>query len=248
MSSKLELKNVSFSYGQYSVLKRVTLTAMPGEVVIIGGRSGQGKSTLLEICAGLLEPESGSVLWDEQDISSLSKYDMYDKRKRMGYVFQVHALISNHTVFDNIALPLRSSSKLTDSEIKRKVRAQMETLGITGIGKAFPEVLSAAQLKTVAVARALINKPKLLLLDEPLSGVDPFTAQSIIDVLHDKWEKERMTIVMISHSLNAWPEWRAKRLMLKNGALESAADHFKVVRDFELSSKDTKLWNKRIEL
>lgn len=230
MCSRLELQNVSFKYGSYAVLDRVSLTAKPGEVIIIGGRSGHGKSTLLELCAGLLSPVSGKVLWDGEDISHFSKYDLYDKRKAVGYVFQVHALISNHTVFENIALPLRCSSDLGDAEIRKRVKTQMEELGIRGIEKAFPEVLSAAQLKTVAIARALIKNPRLLLLDEPLSGVDPFTAQSIIDVLHDRWKKKRMTIVMISHALNAWPEWQAKRLMLKNGCIESAADHFKIVR------------------
>ncbi|MFP4012886.1 MAG: ABC transporter ATP-binding protein [Chitinispirillaceae bacterium] len=237
MCSRLELKEVSFRYGNYSVLEDVNLTAEPGEVIIFGGRSGQGKSTLLELCAGLLSPAKGSVLWDGKDIASFSKYDLYDKRREIGYVFQVHALISNHTVFENIALPLRCSSDLSDAEIRKCVEKQMEELGISGIDKAFPEVLSAAQLKTAAIARALIKNPKLLLLDEPLSGVDPFTAQSIIDVLHDKWKKERMTIVMISHALNAWPEWQAKRLMLKNGRIESASEHFRVFRGMVNSKK-----------
>ena len=121
MCSKLELKNVSFKYGNVPVLHEVNLQVMPGEVVVVGGRSGQGKSTLLEICAGLLKPLSGNVLWDDLDISSFSKYNMYHRRKSIGYVFQVHALISNHTVFDNVALPLRCNSDLSDSQIRKRV-------------------------------------------------------------------------------------------------------------------------------
>ncbi len=243
MCSKLELRDVSFRFGSFPVLKNVNLAVAPGDVAIVGGRSGCGKSTFLEICAALLTPQSGSVLWDDMDISQVSKYDLYHRRRSVGYVFQVHALISNHTVFDNIALPLRSSTDQSDSDIRNRVFEQMEELNISGIDKALPEVLSAAQLKAVALARALVKRPRLLLLDEPLSGVDPFTAQSIIDVLHNRWKRENMSIVMISHALNAWPEWNAKRLMLNNGLLETAADHFRVAKELVKPRKETGLWN-----
>ncbi|MDR0305532.1 MAG: ATP-binding cassette domain-containing protein [Chitinispirillales bacterium] len=215
---------MSFKHGKDTILDDVNLTVPPGGVVAFGGCSGQGKSALLEICAGLLKPDSGMVLWDGADISQWSKYLLYDKRKSLGYMFQVSALITNHSVFDNIALPLRCGSDLKEAQVKKKVTRMMEELEISGIAKAFPETLSAAQLKTAALARALINDPKLLLLDEPLSGVDPVTANNIIDVLYKKWEKEGMSIVMASHSLSAWPQWQSGRFMLYDGCFAHAQE------------------------
>jgi ABC-type transporter Mla maintaining outer membrane lipid asymmetry ATPase subunit MlaF len=212
----------------------------PGGVLLFGGRSGCGKSSLLEICAGLVRPSAGSVLWDGDVISDMSKYELYGKRKCLGYVFQVNALISNHSVFDNIALPLKCGASLSGAEIREKVKAQMDELEISGkIDKKFPEALSAAQLRSVALARALISSPKLLILDEPMSCVDPFTASMIINVLHKRWKRDGMTVIMAAHSINAWPEWDAGRYMLKDGRLEPAAAEgaFAKVRDIRYNQR-----------
>jgi ABC-type transporter Mla maintaining outer membrane lipid asymmetry ATPase subunit MlaF len=223
MSCKVELRDIYFKRGGNTVLDGVSLTVEPGGVAVLGGRGGQGKSALLEICAGLVKPSSGTVLWDGEDITSMPKYDLYNARKSIGYVFQVHALISNHTVFDNIALPLKCGANLSGGQVKEKVWAQMEELGIgREIEKKLPETLDAAQLKCVAVARALVNSPKLLILDEPLNGIDPFTADTIINVLYKKWKKDGMSVVMTAHSMSAWPELNAKYFMLTGGRLESA--------------------------
>jgi len=222
MSYKLELRDVSFNHKGNAVLNKVNLKAAPGDVISFGGSSGAGKSALLEICAGLLKPSSGSVLWDGEDICGWSKYELYDRRKTTGYMFQTSALISNHGVFDNIALPLRCGSDLKEAVIKDKVARVMEELSICGTEKAFPEALSAAQLKRAALARALINEPSLLLLDEPLSGVDPQAAQYIIDALYKEWQNRNMCIIMASHSLSAWPQWSSGRFVINNGSLEKA--------------------------
>jgi ABC-type transporter Mla maintaining outer membrane lipid asymmetry ATPase subunit MlaF len=227
MSCKIEIRGVSFRRGQNIILDGVDLAVEPGGVAIFGGRSGSGKSALIEICAGLLAPSAGSVLWDGEAVTGMPKYDLYARRKSVGYVFQVHALISNHTVLDNIALPLKCGADLGNKEITERVRSMMRELNISpDIERRFPEALSAAQLRSVALARALINDPKLLLLDEPFSGVDPFTVDSIIGALHKRWKKGGMSVIMAAHSLSAWPEWGAKRFMLKNGRLEPAGEAF----------------------
>ena len=223
MSCRVEFRGVSLRHGARVVLDGLSLTVEPGGVAIFGGRSGSGKSSLLEICAGLQSPTGGSVLWDGEEITGMSKYDLYSRRRSVGYVFQTHALISNHSVFDNIALPLRCGTDLSGEQVKRRVGALMDELGISReIDRKFPESLSAAQIGSVAVARALITGPKLLLLDEPFSGVDPVTANTIINVLQGKWKKGGMSIIMATHSLSAWPEWGAARYMLKGGRLEPA--------------------------
>jgi len=231
MSCNVELRGVSLRRGENIILDGIDLTVAPGGVVLFGGRSGAGKSALLEICAGLHKPSSGSVLWDGEDITAMSKYELYARRKSVGYVFQVHALIANHSVFDNIALPLRCGTDLSADRIREKVWAQMDELGISrSIEKKFPEALTAAELKSAAVARALINAPKLLMLDEPFSGVDPYTANTIVKVLHERWQRDRMSIIMASHSISAWPDWSAGRFMLKGGRLERAEESFAKVR------------------
>jgi ABC-type ATPase involved in cell division len=146
----------------------------------------------------------------------------------MGYVFQAHALISNHSAFDNIALPLRcGEADLGTAATGKRVRALMDELGISrDIERRFPEALSAAQLKCVAVARALITEPAFLILDEPFSGVDPVTANMIAGVLHGRWKRDGMSILMAAHSFGAWPEHGAQRFMLKGGRLEPAGEAF----------------------
>ena len=219
-------------HGENIILDKVNLAVAPGGVAVFGGRSGSGKSALLEICAGLLKPSGGSVLWDGDDITNMSKYELYARRKSVGYVFQVHALIANHSVFDNIALPLRCGTDLSGEQIRKRVWAQMEELGISrDIEKKFPETLSVAELKCAAVARALINSPKLLMLDEPLSGVDPYTAGMITNALHSRWKRDGMSVIMSSHSISAWPEWSAGRFQLKGGRLERADEAFAKARD-----------------
>jgi ABC-type transporter Mla maintaining outer membrane lipid asymmetry ATPase subunit MlaF len=233
MSFRLELRGVSFRHGENTILERVDLTVPPGGVAIFGGRSGCGKSTLLELCAGLIKPCGGAVLWDGDDITDASRYELYGRRRETGYVFQGHALIANHSAFDNIALPLKcGGADLSSEAIGARVRSLMRELDISiGVEKRFPEALSAAQLKLVAVARALIAEPRLLILDEPFSGIDPVTANLIAGVLHDKWKRGGMSILMAAHSLGAWPQHEAQRFMLKGGRLEPAHEAFAKVRN-----------------
>jgi len=238
MSCNVELRGISLRRGENVILDGVNLTVAPGGVVVFGGRSGAGKSTLLEICAGLLKPSSGAVLWDGCDITAMSKYELYARRKPTGYVFQVHALIANHSVFDNIALPLKCGANLTGEQRKKRVWAQMEELGISrDIEKKFPEALTVAEHKSVAIARALINAPRLLMLDEPLSGVDPYTANTIVKVLHERWKRDRMSIIMASHSMSAWPDWSAGRFTLRDGRLERADETFAQARDLRFNQR-----------
>jgi phospholipid/cholesterol/gamma-HCH transport system ATP-binding protein len=224
MSFRLELRKVSYRHGENTILDGADLTLPPGGAALFGGRSGCGKSTLLEICAGLIKPRGGAVLWEGDDITGMSRYELYGRRRSMGYVFQGHALISNHSAFDNIALPLKCGEADLGSEvIEKRVRSLMDELGIArAIEKRFPEALSAAQLKCVAVARALVSEPALLILDEPFSGIDPVTANMIADVLHGKWKRGGMSVLMAAHSSGAWPEHAAQRFILNDGRLEAA--------------------------
>ncbi len=233
MSVKLETRNLTFSFDRTPLIRGVSFTVEPGEVAIIAGRSGHGKSTLLELCSGLRTPRSGKVLWNNEDVEDFSRTALLRMRQSVGYVFQSHALISNHTVFDNIALPLRSRGGMSASFIEREVKRVIEELGIFGAENVYPEVLSSGQLKSVAVARALISKPEVLFLDEPLSGVDPVTAQGILNVLHSHWKKEGMSIILISHNLNVWPSKVKHKIVLDSGKICSAQNYPNIDREYK---------------
>jgi phospholipid/cholesterol/gamma-HCH transport system ATP-binding protein len=219
MPDKIELIDVSFGYGGRRLLNKVRLSLRKGEIVIIGGRSGQGMTTLLELCVGLLHPLGGRVLWDDTDLRSVTREELLGMRRSIGFMFQVPALISNFGVFDNLALPLRNRPGGQDSAAAGRVRAEMEKLGLYNIDNLYPEALSKGQVKMVTLARALVTDPELLFLDEPLSGVDPDTARVLSDCIQERWKEKGMGMMVISHDLRVWPHLPARRLVLDNGYL-----------------------------
>lgn len=222
MPSKIAMVDVVFSWETQPLLRKVNLSFSRGEVVIIGGKSGHGTSTLMELLVGLCKPQSGSVLWDGVDINRLSLGDLMALRRKIGYVFQSGALISNFTAFDNIALPLRNTGSMAESGIRAAVHAIMEELMLFNIDTRFPEALSEWQSRAVAVARALVTAPDMLFLDEPVGGVDQETGQGILNVIEKHWKERGMAIVMISHELSVWPQMEAQRLTLDSGKLFQA--------------------------
>jgi phospholipid/cholesterol/gamma-HCH transport system ATP-binding protein len=219
MPGKIEMKDVVFSWDAVPLLRKAEVTVDKGDVVIIGGKSGHGTSTLLELMVGLATPQSGRVLWDNDDIAVMSQSELMRRRRKIGYVFQSGALISNFTAFDNIALPLRNNGEMAEVEIKRAVRAIMEELMLFNIDTRFPEALTVWQCRAVAVARALVAVPDILFLDEPVGGIDQVTANGILNVIEKHWKEHGMAIVMVSHELSVWPHLAARRLTLDNGTL-----------------------------
>ncbi|MCU0609994.1 MAG: ATP-binding cassette domain-containing protein, partial [Chitinispirillaceae bacterium] len=151
MPDSIDIGDVVFSYGAAPVLRGVSLAVSRGEIVLIGGRSGHGTSTLLEIIVGLLRPQSGRVRWDGADLASMDNATLLKSRQSIGYVFQGNALISSFTVFDNIALPLRNMPGMKAEEVRARVRAGMETMALFNIDTKFPESLSSGQSKMVAI-------------------------------------------------------------------------------------------------
>jgi phospholipid/cholesterol/gamma-HCH transport system ATP-binding protein len=221
MLDRIDCETVSFSGDTaHPVLREVSLTVRRGEIVIISGRSGCGKSLLLELCAGLIVPTSGRVLWDGRDIAALSKEELFRARQSMGYLFQVHALISNFTVIDNLALPLRNRGGLDSAAIMKKVRAGMEDLMLSSaIDYRFPEALSSYERRAAALARALINDPVMLILDEPFSGLDPAAAERFCEVIERRWRERAMAVVMVSHDFPVLHHLQARRMVIEERKL-----------------------------
>lgn len=200
----LQLKNVSKSYIQSGeplhALNDVTLTISDGLIFGVIGLSGAGKSTLLRSIAGLEVIDSGNIYIDGVDINTLKGNDLRAFRRNVGVVFQGYNLLMQKNVFDNIAFPLRLVNTPKDV-VNRRVNELIELVGLKGKEKAYPANLSGGQKQRVAIARAIAAKPKVLLLDEVTSALDPLTTKQILELLKDINKKSGVTMVFITHEM-----------------------------------------------
>jgi D-methionine transport system ATP-binding protein len=200
---------VTFEVGRKELraVKRATLTIAAGEVFGIVGTSGAGKSTLLRTINLLQKPASGSVLIDGIDVSRFRGKVLRDLRSSIGMVFQHFNLMYTKTVFDNVAFPLRVLGA-KDAQVERRVPELLELVGLTDKAREYPARLSGGQKQRVGIARALANRPKILLCDEPTSALDLETTYAILDLLEDINRKLGITIVLISHERGR--SWRVQ--------------------------------------
>jgi phospholipid/cholesterol/gamma-HCH transport system ATP-binding protein len=224
MSEALRVENMRFSFSGEPLLAGVSLSVSAGGMLAIAGRSGCGKTTLLEICASLRQPREGTVFWDGVDLASLPRAEIMRRRQGIGYVFQKHALIHNFTVFDNIALPLRYHRHMADSDVRRVVHTGMEELGLRDVDKRFPNELSAAQSRCAAIARAVVMGPKLLFLDEPTAGVDPVTAEGIGRALVSMNAARGLTVVAACNNVDVLKVLSCPVAVLDSGTLRDYRD------------------------
>ena len=165
-----------------------------GEVVALIGGSGEGKSVLLKCMAGLLQPNRGKVYIDGRDITRLGREKLKKLRERFGFLFQSGALFGSMTVYENVAFPLREKTKLSEDEIRAKVLGELEQVGLGGAEEKYPSQLSGGMVKRAALARALVQAPEIMFFDEPTTGLDPLTANSIhelIDSCHKQVQLQR---------------------------------------------------------
>lgn len=219
MPDKICLKNINYIVHQKPLLKNISFSLSEGEQMIITGSSGAGKSTLLEICAGLIKPHGGHVYINGRDINRISQLGLIAIRQEMGFVFQQHALICNMDAFENIALPLRYHLLLSEKDIEKRVLQLLEKFTITHLKKERPEEFSLSEAKRVAIARSIIMNPKLLFLDQPLSGLDPIAAHSILNILEDLLKQKNLTMLISSHDIQLIKQLRCKISILEQGNL-----------------------------
>lgn len=199
------------------VLDKLDFSLAPGEFIAVMGDSGVGKSTLLNLIAGLDRADSGAVFIDGTDMSTLKDHAATRlRRQKLGFVFQAFHVLPHLTLSQNVALPLLLNRA---ANIHRQVEAMLEAVGLGGRGQHFPRQLSGGELQRVAIARALVHRPALILADEPTGNLDPDTAHSILNVLHAQIKAHQATAIMVTHSRAAAD--RADRvLILKQGGLE----------------------------
>ncbi|MCR5833795.1 MAG: methionine ABC transporter ATP-binding protein [Selenomonadaceae bacterium] len=204
--------------GKVHALKGIDLEIARGEIYGIIGLSGAGKSTLVR-CINMLErPTAGTVIVDGQDMTKLTESELRQARKSIGMIFQHFNLLSSATVYDNIAFPLKLSG-MNDTDIKKKVTPLLELTGLTDKAKQYPAQLSGGQKQRVGIARALANKPKILLCDEATSALDPQTTKSILDLIHTINETLSLTVVVITHEMQVIKDLCDKVAVISDGVI-----------------------------
>ena len=195
------LKNVSKELGTQMVLKEVNLSIFQGEVTTLIGKSGEGKSVLLKHIIGLMEPDSGQILFKGRPLSAMRKEERRTLKRKFSYMFQNNALFDSMTVFENIALPLREGTTLPEARIQTLARDKMKQLDLIGIDDKYPSQLSGGMKKRVALARALVTDPEIVLFDEPTTGLDPIRKNAVHSMISDYQKKFGFTGMVVSHEI-----------------------------------------------
>lgn len=221
------------SFGQHPVLQGVNLEIPEGKITTILGPSGQGKSVLLKHIIGLLRPDQGKVLVDGTDLLTLSPHELNEFRKRFGMLFQSAALFDSLTVGDNVAFPLREHTKLSDEKINDLVREKLAMVGLEAAVSKMPSELSGGMRKRVGLARAIALQPKIILYDEPTTGLDPLMTDSINQLIVDMQKKLKVTSVVISHDVLSTLQTTDFVAMINEGKIiaQGSPQEFRQVKD-----------------
>ncbi len=197
----IQLKDIHKRYGQNVVLDGVDLDIEAGQITTVIGKSGVGKSVLLKHIVGLVRPDSGRILFGGKELSGMKRDERRDLKRRIAYVFQTTALLDSISVFENIALPLKENLRLPRDEIREKVLNRMKQLDIAGIEDKYPSQLSGGMRKRVALARALVTDPEIVLFDEPTTGLDPVRRSAVHSMISNYQKKFGFTGVIVSHEI-----------------------------------------------
>lgn len=193
--------DVHMSFGERSVLRGLSCSFPRGKITVILGGSGSGKTTMLRLIGGLLQPQEGRILVAGRDISRLSERELYSVREKIGMMFQGGALLDSWTIYENLAFPLREHTKLSEAEIAREVHRVLEAVGMHDVDELLPGQLSGGMVRRASLARAIIRKPEILLCDEAFSGLDPISVKRIEALLRRVNRDLGVTMLISSHHI-----------------------------------------------
>ena len=220
----IQVQNISKSFKETRVLTDISIDFLPGKINFIIGRSGQGKSVLLKCMVGLLEPDSGSILYDGVDFLNMDDDQHKAIRQEVGMLFQGAALFDSMTVEENVMFPLTMYSNLTYSEKLQKVNECLERVNLVGKNSLYPAELSGGMKKRTGIARAIIMNPKFLFVDEPNSGLDPETSIVIDNLIRDITYDLGSTTIVVSHDMNSVMEIGDNINFISGGRVEWQGD------------------------
>ena len=222
-SSLVELKHVTFAYpgakGDRVILDDVTLTVPRGKVTALMGASGGGKTTVLRLIGGQQKANQGEVLFDGRDLGRLSQTELYAARRRMGMLFQFGALFTDLSVFDNVAFPLREHTSLTQELVRDIVLMKLNAVGLRGARDLMPSEISGGMARRVALARAIVLDPELIMYDEPFAGLDPISLGTAAQLIRQLNDTLGITSIVVSHDLEETFRIADKVIILANGGI-----------------------------
>ncbi len=213
----VRLRDVRMAFDDREVLRGLSCSFARGEISVILGGSGSGKTTILRVIGGLVRPQSGEISVAGHDISQLSEPEMYAVRQKLGMMFQGGALLDSLTVFDNLAFPLREHTRMREPEIAAEVHRQLGAVGLADVDDLLPGQLSGGMIKRAALARAIIMKPEILLVDEPFSGLDPVSVKRIEALLRRINRQLQITMLVSSHHIPSTMRMADQVLLLLDG-------------------------------
>jgi phospholipid/cholesterol/gamma-HCH transport system ATP-binding protein len=215
----VELRDVELQFDTKKVLDGVSLEVQPQDRLVIMGQSGSGKSTILRLILGLIQPTAGSVFFKQFEITRLKRRKLQQIRTQIGMVYQYSALLSSRSVRDNIALPLEELTKKSRAEIDRIVDEKLEMVGMLATRDLMPAELSGGMKKRISLARALVMEPELILFDEPSAGLDPVISSVIDELIINLTDQSKVTSVIVTHEMDSAFRIATRMAMLYRGKI-----------------------------
>ncbi len=215
----INILELSKSFNNHKVLDNLSLNIDTGSTCVVIGRSGCGKSVLLKHIVGILKPEQGKISVDDKEVGKLNEAELNTLRMKISMVFQGGALFDSMTVAENVGFGLIEHTKIGQKELLERVEESLSLVGLCGIGNLMPSELSGGMKKRVALARAICIKPKILLYDEPTTGVDPITADSINELIKSLHDKLKVTSVVVTHDMKSAYRIADKIAMMYHGRI-----------------------------
>jgi len=197
----VRIRDLKFAHGERVVFDGIDLDIMPGRVTAIMGPSGTGKTTLLKLIGGQLHPQSGSIRVYGEEVSTLNRKALYRLRRRMGMLFQSGALLTDITVFENVAYPMREHTRLPEPLVRDLVLMKLQAVGLRGAAGLMPNELSGGMARRVALARAIALDPMMVLYDEPFTGQDPISMGVLVKLIRELNDVLNLTSVVVSHDV-----------------------------------------------
>lgn len=226
----IEIKNLHKSFGEEQILKGIDFVFETGKTNLVIGQSGSGKSVLMKCMLGLFTPEKGTIEYDGNAYSNFTDEEKRSLRQEIGMLFQGGALFDSMTVEENVMFPLRMFTDKKKKDHLKRVNEVLERVNLEDAGKKYPAEISGGMQKRVAIARAIVNKPKYLFCDEPNSGLDPFTATVIDNLIQELTVEYDITTVVITHDMNSVLEIGENIAFLKEGLLAWKGDKSQIFK------------------